>query len=234
MELNHPYSMKEVAEFNGVSYNVFRNKRKQYEEHMELFFDYTVEKKGRSYCYIFTNQKEEFIRYRDFYSQVRTKAIQTQIKKTISQDPRQTGANVARIIIVDGEIQALGLVLSTLTRYTQVELKKLVENQYYIKEDYRWCILNAETNAYELLSQSKIEELRSYFKIERDTNLYNEENILAQQQDGSLTKEEAAMKLGNLRMGAMISGMKRFQEKYNAWPMKVPVYVRNALIEEEK
>ena len=22
MELNHPYSMKEVAEFNGVSYNV--------------------------------------------------------------------------------------------------------------------------------------------------------------------------------------------------------------------
>lgn len=42
------------------------------------------------------------------------------------------------------------------------------------------------------------------------------------------------MKLGNLRMGAMISGMKRFQEKYNAWPMKVPVYVRNALIEEEK
>lgn len=49
---------------------------------------------------LFTNQKEEFIRYRDFYSQVRTKAIQTQIKKTISQDPRQTGANVARIIIV--------------------------------------------------------------------------------------------------------------------------------------
>lgn len=42
------------------------------------------------------------------------------------------------------------------------------------------------------------------------------------------------MKLGNLRMGAMISGMKRFQEKYNAWPMKVPVYVRNALIKEEK
>lgn len=234
MELNRSYTMKEVAELNGVSYNVFRNKRKQYEEHMELFFDYTVEKKGRSYCYTFINQKEEFILYRDFYSQMRTKAIQTQIKKTISQDPRQTGANVARIIIVNGEIQALGLALSTLTRYTQVELKKLVENQYYIKEDYRWCILNTETNAYELLSQSKIEELRSYFKIERDANLDNEENILAQQQDGSLTKEDAAMKLGNLRMGAMINGMKKFQEKYNAWPMKVPVYVRNALIGEEK
>lgn len=234
MELNHSYTMKEVAEFNQVSYNVYRQKRSQYEEHMRLFFDYTVEKKGRSYQYIFISQKEEFIPYKDFYSQVRTKAIQTQIKKTIKQDPRQTGANVARIIIVDGEIQALGLALSTLTRYTQVELKKLVEKQYYIKEDYRWCILNTDANAYELLSQSKVEELRSYFKIERDANLDNEENVLAQQQEGSLSKEEAAIKIGNLRMGAMISGMKKFQEKYDAWPMKVPVYVRNALIEEEK
>lgn len=234
MELNHSYTMKEVAKFNQVSYNVYRQKRSQYEEHMRLFFDYTVEKKGRSYQYIFISQKEEFIPYKDFYSQVRTKAIQTQIKKTIKQDPRQTGANVARIIIVDGEIQALGLALSTLTRYTQVELKKLVEKQYYIKEDYRWCILNTDANAYELLSQSKVEELRSYFKIERDANLDNEENVLAQQQEGSLSKEEAAIKIGNLRMGAMISGMKKFQEKYDAWPMKVPVYVRNALIEEEK
>lgn len=234
MELNHSYTMKEVAELNGVSYTTYRNKRSQYEEHMQLFFDYTVEKKGRSYQYVFINQKEEFIPYKDFYSQVRTKAIQTQIKKTIKQDPRQTGANVARIIIVDGEIQALGLALSTLTRYTQVELKKLVEKQYYIKEDYRWCILNTDVNAYELLSQSKVEELRSYFKIERDANLDNEENVLAQQQEGSLSKKEAAIKIGELRMGAMISGMKKFQEKYNAWPMKVPVYVRNALIEEEK
>lgn len=234
MELNHPYTMKEVAEFNQVSYNVYRQKRSQYEEHMQLFFDYTVEKKGRSYQYVFISQKEEFIPYKDFYSQARTKVIQTQIKKTIKQDPRQTGANVARIIIVDGEIQALGLALSTLTRYTQVELKKLVEKQYYIKEDYRWCILNTDANAYELLSQSKVEELRSYFKIERDFNLDNEENVLAQQQEGSLSKEEAAIKIGELRMGAMINGMKKFQEKYNAWPMKVPVYVRNALVEEEK
>lgn len=234
MELNHPYTMKEVAEFNQVSYNVYRQKRSQYEEHMQLFFDYTVEKKGRSYQYVFISQKEEFIPYKDFYSQARTKVIQTQIKKTIKQDPRQTGANVARIIIVDGEIQALGLALSTLTRYTQVELKKLVEKQYYIKEDYRWCILNTDANAYELLSQSKVEELRSYFKIERDFNLDNEENVLAQQQEGSLSKEEAAIKIGELRMGVMINGMKKFQEKYNAWPMKVPVYVRNALVEEEK
>lgn len=215
-----------------MSYAAYRNKRQLYEEHMSLFFDYTIEKKGRSYYYTFTAQKEEFIPYRDFYTQSRTKAIQKQIKQTISQNPRQTGANISRIIIVNGEIQALDLALSTLTRYTQVELKKLVQQKYYIKDDYRWCILNRQNNTYELLSKSEIEELRSYFKIEQNANLDNEENILAQQQDGSLTKEEAAMQLGDLRIGAMINGLKKFQEKYDAWPIKVPVYVRNALVED--
>ena len=232
MELNHQYTMKEVAEFNGVSYGVYRKRKQVYEEHMELFFDYTVEKKGRSYYYTFTNQKEEFILYRDFYSKARSKVLRAQIQETIEQDPRQTGSNIARIIIVNGEIQALGLALSTLTRYTRVELKKMLEKKYYIKEDYRWCILNRDTNTYELLPDDKVEELRSFFKIERNANLENEENILAQQQDGFLTKEEAALQVGNSRIDAMMRGLKKFQDKYDTWPMKVPVYVRNALVED--
>lgn len=231
MELNHQYTMKEVAEFNGVSYSMYRQKKQVYEDHMKLFFDYTVEKKGRSYCYTFTNQKEEFILYRDFRSQTRTKVIRNQIKETIDQDPRQTGSNIARIIIVDGEVQALGLTLPTLARYTQVELKKMLEKKYYVKEDYRWCILNRSTNTYELLSQDMVKELRGYFRVEQDANLENEENIFAQQQDGSLTEEEVALRLGNLRLDAMLNGLKRFQDKYNTWPMKVPVYVRNALVQ---
>ena len=232
MELNHPYTMKEVAKFNGVSYEVYRQRRQLYEEHMELFFDYTVEKKGRSYYYTFTNQKEEFILYRDFYSKARSKVLRAQIQETIEQDPRQTGSNIARIIIVNGEIQALGLALSTLTRYTRVELKKMLEKKYYIKENYRWCILDRDANTYELLPDDKVEELRSFFKIERDANLSNEEDILAQHQDGFLTKAEATSKIGDLRLNAMLSGLKKFQDKYDAWPIKVPVYVRNALVED--
>lgn len=230
MELNHPYTMKEVAEINGVSYNGFRNKREQYEEHMKIFFNYNIEKKGRSYYYTFIEQFEEFVPYRKFYSQTRTKTIQAHIKKTIKEDPRQTGTNIARIIIVDGEIQALDLAQSTLTRYTQVELKKLVEQKYYIKEDYKWCILNSKINAYELLSEGMVEELRSYFKIENDANLNDEEDIFAQQQDGSISSDEAAMKIGKMRITAMINGLQRFRTKYNSWPIKVPVYVRNGLI----
>lgn len=232
MKLNTPYTMSQVAEFNQVTYSAFRNKRKQYEEHMSLFFNYELEKKGRSYYYTFTEQKKEFIPYRIFHSQARSKAIQNHIKQTITQDPRQTGANIARIIIIDGEIQALDLAPSTLTRYTQIELKKLVQQKYYIKDDYRWCILNSQTNTYELLPASKVEELRDYFKIEKDANLDDEENIFAQQQEGTLAREEAALKLGDLQISAMINGLKKFQEKYHAWPMKVPVYIRNALIAE--
>lgn len=231
MELNRQYTMKEVAEFNGVSYGVYRKRKQIYEDHMKLFFDYDVEKKGRSYYYTFIKQKEEFVLYRDFHSQTRTKVIRNQIKETIDQDPRQTGSNIARIIIVDGEVQALGLTLPTLARYTQVELKKMLEKKYYVKEDYRWCILNRSTNTYELLPQDMVKELRGYFRVEQDANLENEENIFAQQQDGSLTEEEVVLKLSNLRLDAMLNGLKRFQDKYNAWPMKVPVYVRNALVQ---
>lgn len=234
MELNHPYTMKEVAEFNGVSYATYRNKREQYEEHMKLFFEYIIEKKGRSYYYTFLEQKDDFILYKDFYSSTRSKVIRTEIKKVITKDPRQRGSNIARIIIINGETQTLGLADSTITKHTYIELKRLVSQGYYVKDDYRWCILNHATNVYELMSEAQVEELRSYFRINHDANLDNEENILFEQKEGNISKEEAYKQLGELRMSAMIDGMKKFQAKYNAWPIKVPVYIRNALVEEEK
>lgn len=136
IELNKKYSTKELAQAIGVSYGQFRNIREKYESHLALFYDFTINTKGNGISYIFSQQFNDYIPYKEYSNAKRSKLLQKKIKQTISNDARQTGSNIARIIKVDNEIQALDLQLSTLTNYTRVQLKELVNNGYYIRDDY--------------------------------------------------------------------------------------------------
>lgn len=230
IELNKKYSTKELAQAIGVSYGQFRNIREKYESHLALFYDFTINTKGNGTSYIFNQQFDDYIPYKEYSNAKRSKLLQKKIKQTISNDARQTGSNIARIIKIDNEIQALDLQLSTLTNYTRVQLKELVESGYYVRDDYRWCYLNKKVNKYILMSDEEVSELRSYFK--NSVNLAKEEEVHSLMQQRIISSNDAINEIGKLRIDSFNNGIKQYQLEHGVWPMKVPVYVRNAFVGE--
>lgn len=231
IELNKKYSTKELAQTIGVSYGQFRNTREKYESHLALFYDFTISTKGNGTSYIFNQQFDDYIPYKEYSNAKRSKLLQKKIKQTISNDARQTGSNIARIIKVDNEIQALDLQLSTLTNYTRVQLKELVDNGYYVRDDYRWCYLDKKVNKYILMNDEEVSELRSYFK--NSVNLAKEEEVHSLMQQRVISSNDAINEIGKLRIDSFNNGIKQYQLEHGVWPMKVPVYVRNALVGED-
>lgn len=231
IELNKKYSTKELAQAIGVSYGQFRNIREKYESHLALFYDFTINTKGNGTSYIFNQQFDDYIPYKEYSNAKRSKLLQKKIKQTISNDARQTGSNIARIIKIDNEIQALDLQLSTLTNYTRVQLKELVESGYYVRDDYRWCYLDKKVNKYILMSDEEVSELRSYFK--NSVNLAKEEEVHSLMQQRIISSNDAINEIGKLRIDSFNNGIKQYQLEHGVWPMKVPVYVRNAFVGED-
>lgn len=226
IELEKMYSSKELAQEIGISYGTFRNKRSIQEKHLQYFYDYEIINKGNNICYIFHEQYGDFIPYREYSNLKRKKLFQDKIKATIDTDSRQTGSNIARIISVDGEIQALDLQLSTLTCYTRINLKELVEQGYYVKTDYRWCYLNPSKDAYVLMNDEEVKILRKMFNFKE--NAANEENILTDLKEGNITKDEAYTRIGEEMNRRFVSGLQQYYVEYGVRPIKVPVYERRA------
>lgn len=229
IEFNKTYTTKGLANALDVSYSTLRNHRKEYEHHLSLFYDYETSYKGNSICYTFTAQRDEFIPYKEYKKIAKNKLLQESIIKTIHYDNRQTGSNIARIIIVDGKIQALGLQLTTLKVYVRDNLRELLEQGYYVKTDYRWCYLDKKQNKYLLMTDDDIKVLRSYFHTKEQDEA--EENIWTKVEEGEIKLKEAEVAVGKLRINGFIQGRMDFSQDKGYWPMKVPVYERANIYE---
>lgn len=227
IELNKVYSTQDIATELELSYGSFRNKRELYEQHLSMFYEYKVVKKGNSISYLFTEQKEDFIPYKEFKRNQKNKTVVSHIHSAIHYDPRQTGSNIARIIIVDNEIQVLGWKLSTLQVYVRAELKQLIADGYYVKTDYRWCYLDKKKNEYVLMSDKEVKKLRDYFKTKATNEL--EENLIASYEEGEMTRAELDAALGDLHLNNIIQGKIDYKNETGVWPMKVPIFEVNGV-----
>ena len=226
IELNKKYSSKELAEAIGISDKTLRNNRKNYENHLSLFYDYDIVVQGRGIYYIFLEQYSPYIPYKEFSKNKRNALFQEKIKATIIQDNRQTGSNIARIICIEDDVQVLDLKLSTITAYTRSNLKELLNQGYYELEDYRWCYLDKEANKYVVMLDSQVKELRSYFSDYHTLSREEQEDIYSQIGQGLISKQEGQARLGENVCNGFTYGIKMFEAKYNMHPIKVPVYVR--------
>lgn len=226
IELNKKYSSKELAEAIGISDKTLRNNRKNYENHLSLFYDYDIVVQGRGIYYTFLEQYSPYIPYKEFSKNKRNVLFQEKIKATIIQDNRQTGSNIARIICIEDDVQVLDLKLSTITAYTRSNLKELLNQGYYELEDYRWCYLDKEANKYVVMLDSQVKELRSYFSDYHTLSKEEQEDIYSQIGQGLISKQEGQARLGENVCNGFTYGIKMFEAKYNMHPIKVPVYVR--------
>lgn len=148
----------------------------------------------------------------------KNKAIQKSIHKVLRKDPRQTGSNIARLIIVENKVQALNLQLSTLTIYTRENLREMID----IKEDYCWCYLDKIANKYLLMTDEEVAELRSLFNL----NSEEEENIITKIKEGLISARQGQEAIGKIRINNIVNGMQEYYKQTQHYPIKVPVYVR--------
>lgn len=223
IELGKAYSTKEVAELLGVASTTLKNKRDKYDEYLSLFFQFEKEQKGKAHTYYYTfthsyNEENEIIPYREYKSS----SLRKNIIKTIEKDNRQTGSNIARIIFVDNEIQALNLKLSTITTYVRSNLREMVEQGYYCKKDYRWCYLDEKAQVYKLMNEEEVAELRGYFKLANS----EAEELYARYSDGEYTLKVYYENLGEVVHEQFQRGIYAYYEKHGYYPIKVAVYER--------
>lgn len=193
-----------MAEALEISYDHYRKNRQAYEAHLAKFYIYTKTSKGNAIYYTFEKELYPYVSYKEYKAMQKSSIIQESTKRAIERNNRQTGSNVARIIVVDEEIQVLNLKLSTLTVYVRDELKALVDEGYYVRDDYRWCYLDNTKNEYILMSDDEVAILRGYFNL--NATWEQEENILSAEEQGSIKHEEAATAITVLRKANFIKG----------------------------
>lgn len=197
LELNRKYTRKEIAEFCQISESRFRQTAQTQEEHLALFYHFTKETEKRKIYYTFQYKIADYVPYRKYKSMCRNTNIQKGIKDIIKKDNRQTGSNIARLLFIDGKFYGLdNFKESTLGVYTRIELKKLVDTKYYAKTDYAWCYLDKTRNCYVLLSDKEVENLRTYFEVDKK----EEEIIISEMKEGNITYLEAEKLLGKMRI----------------------------------
>lgn len=228
IELNKIYSTKTLAQALNITYGSYRNNRKEYEEHLAKFYQYEIAHKGNGIYYTFLVEMYKYIPYKEYKALQKNTTLQKHIKDTIYYDNRQTGSNIARIIYVNGEIQALDWELSTLSVYVRDQLRELIKIGYYIKEDYQWCVLDKKCNKYILMPEEEVKRLRKFFHTREIDEM--EENIWTRKEEGELSADQADKAVGELRLNAFMEGRSHYQKETGNWPIKVPVYTRNAFM----
>lgn len=111
--------------------------------------------------------------------------------------------------------------------YVREDLKRLIKEGYYVKSDYRWCYLDKKNNVYVEMSDEEVKKLRSYFST-KETN-EQEEDLLAQLEEGDITTEEYNEILGKMHITNFVQGRQDYKAETGNWPLKVPIYEVNGL-----
>lgn len=240
LEIGKTYSTKELYEALGVSKSVFSHKKDQYLKQISLAYHYEVEYKGRSILYTITEkigdyQKPERKNAREKID----KTIRQFINETIEEDPMQTAANINRRAWEDhdthpSEVVLLGLKEGTTNEYIRLNLREMYGTKVNeggtdgMIEKKVWCHLNKEYNYYEEMPQDMIDRFYECFNEVNKEQKHLDINIANDYKIGLITREEYLDKLGEATMNKFTAGRKKFYDRYGYYPIRVPVYIKDA------
>lgn len=128
IELNRPYSIKEITEVIGISEGTFRHKRDAYLSQLSAAYEYEVEQSiGKPTYFTFTKQIGEFEKPLRENSRKKTdKIIRKIINEALEENPEQTAADINRKAWQENsEITTLKLKPSTTGEYIRLKLKEI-------------------------------------------------------------------------------------------------------------
>ena len=246
LEVGRKYSTKELCAAIGVKYDNFKKQKNSFLKSLSMAYDYDVEYKGRATFYIITEKKGDYQKPERKNSREKTDAIIKEfINEIIDEDPIQTAANINRRAWENADtnpssIVLLGLKEGTTGEYIRINLREMygtVKNNGGTDgmiEKRIWCRLDAEYNCYVEMSDEMIDELFKFVNDAKKGHMDFESNVAEDFANGLISKAEMFELLGETTFNSWQDGKKSFHEKYGYWPIKVPVYVKNAWIDDSK
>lgn len=228
LQLNVLYSGPEIAQkLFHVKATTFRNKRKEYLEHLKQY--YIFEERGKKIILLkelkpFETRMEK----RQDSTRIKEEEYRQATHKIIADQPLNTGKNIARIMNFN--------VLSPAKKYNHTEETAAGYIRPVLKEDFikkmsRWCSIDYGTNQYVPLQDEQFDYLMKLFRGEVDTCREGKKlsqeimDIIADADAGNISKKEmkektadTAWKLYNLRM-------EQFKKKFGFRPYKTPYWI---------
>ena len=233
---NDVYSTKDMYQFFGVSKDTWKKKKEELLLHLQQFYEYECaynkfDRRKLDYHIIrkikdYEPPKGKKARQNEIYSK--------QIVKVIEKDNWQTPSNVSRIIKDNKEIVALKHKDGTIYEYTRVNMRTMFGKEINeggtmgIIADKVWCMLERENNRYIPLEEEQITFLYQTFHNIRKENKKDDLSICSEYESGLISKEEMQEALSNNSLNCFIAAKQEFKEKYNHFPVKVPLYKLSA------
>lgn len=229
MELKEQmYAQKDLFKMLGITSYQWRYHKEQLLEHLRMFFDFEIIK-GNNNANFFNIT---FIRNPNYFPMPKKSTniknhYWQETKKIIKQDHCNTGANIARNIVHNGdtiydhqEKTVYGYVLPMLKDPNRVQISKKV-----------WCKQSEDKLHWIELTSKELKVLmvffRSYFQAQDILDTIADYD--RQFNEGEISSEERDKCIGATHYSCYRDGMAAFTELYGYEPKRIPVYELNAI-----
>jgi hypothetical protein len=221
------YAQKDFFKLLNITNYQWRYHRERLLEHLGMFFDFTIFK-GNNNANFFN---VTFIRNPDYFP-LPKKSVDIknhywqETKKIIKEEPCNTGANIARNIMRNGdtiyehqERTVYGYVLPMLKDTTRVQVNSKV-----------WCKRSEDGYHWIELTASELTTLKSFFDNYFNANdtLDSIADIDRQFKDNEISAQERDSFIGNVQYKCYLDGLTAFIALYGYEPKRIPKYELNA------
>lgn len=222
IELEKPYTSKEVAELLGVSYGTFRNSKQKYEEKLSEGYEWEIVKRK----YIFHkkignvyNKKSEEI-YNEVYL--------PKVIEVIERNPWNTGSGVTNEIWTEEVMNQVQHLMSTAYSY----VCEVLGNEYNITgKKYAACMGKG------IYPRFMTDEEINEWKALRSTCVKNNSDKISELTEewanGVIKASEYNKKIRTLTSGSYLEALKTWMEEKGFIPVMLKHYERKNEIEME-
>ena len=240
LEVGKKYSTKELQTTLGITKDQWKKKKNEYLKNIGMAYQYEVEYKGRSVIYCITEKIGDYKKPERKNARLKTdEVIKEFINEVLEEDPLQTAANINRRAWENSDthpssVVLLGLKNSTTGEYIRLNLREMYGTQVDqggtvgMIEKKIWCYLDNDNNCYVEMKPEMVQKFFKCFDEVRENKKDFELTVCADYENGLITKEEMNEMLGDNTFNLYRDAKRLFCDKYGYFPIKVPLYVKNA------
>lgn len=228
IEMNKFYTTADVLNIFGISERTYYRRQLEFNEYLELYFNYRAWNDGVRSWYVFIEQYEEEVppfKHKRKVDKYDNEAIYTEIiNKEIERNPLFSANSLANDLFTSGMLP-LDHSQRTARRYITNILKK----EQYATADSVWCkkVLNNEIHRieYQPMPEDEVKEYKNL--LHSLANGKGDIDLMSDFYEGYISPDEYFQKYNELWKAVFKEAKEIFHEKYNYTPRSIrPVVIR--------
>lgn len=222
------YTTTDILNIFGLSERTYYRRKAEFQEYLELYFNYQVWGDGYRQYYRFIEQYEEEVppfKHKRVIEQIDNILIYTSIiDKEVERNPLFSANSLANDLFTSGLLPS-----DHSTRTARRYIMTILKSDKYATLDPVWCkkVWNPELSRMEYQPMGE-EEVQEYLQLVRSLAKLNEDIELRQKfYDGHITPDEYFQKDNELWKKAFKGAKEVFYKKYNYTPRTIkPIAIR--------